>query len=71
MADICFCYGQELDIVFNAKKSVSVVFGKDCKYTIDYLVLGDGKIPWVQSFKYIYSNNIHIWFIGCALTTII
>jgi len=51
--DICLCYGQEFDIVFNAKKSVSVVFGRDCKYTIENLVLGDGEIPWVHSFKYL------------------
>jgi len=51
MVDIalCVCYGQEFDIVFNAKKSVSVVFGKDCKHTIENLVLGDGEIPWVYS----------------------
>jgi len=51
MVDICFCYGQEFDIVFNAMKSVSVVFDKDCKYTIENLVLGDCEIPWVQSFE--------------------
>jgi len=65
MVDICFCYGQEFDIVFNAKKSVSVVFGKDCKYTIENLMLGEGEIPWVQSFKnlgiiFIYGSRMCI-----------
>jgi len=57
--DYCYAYGLDHTITFNSKKSVCCHFGSGC-VNIASMDLGNHRIEWVNSFKYlgIIFNNI-------------
>ena len=59
MLDYCYAYGLDHIITFNSKKSVCCHFGSGT-VNIASMVLGNNRIEWVNSFKYlgITFNNI-------------
>ena len=53
MMDICSKYGLEWDISFNPKKSQAMLVGPKYKMVPAPLNLSNGKVSWVDSFKYL------------------
>ena len=57
MLDLCAEHADELDIVFNAKKSCLFTVGRGFKDIISPLSLGGGMVNWVMKFKYFLSSK--------------
>jgi len=53
MLDLCCDYGDKLDILFNAKKSVLFKVGKAYKEKLEDLSLGRSSLCWSDSLKYL------------------
>ena len=53
MLAICYEYGIEMDISFNAAKCHLLLVGKDHKINLPPLRLGDNFLFWVHEFKYL------------------
>ena len=53
MLDVCACYGNTHDIIFNSKKSVCMAVGKSVIAPLPSMSIGDDNISWVKSLKYL------------------
>ena len=53
MLNICFDFGVEFDITFNASKSFLIQFGLDNSDSLPVLSLGTGCLQWTDRIKYL------------------
>ena len=53
MLDICYLYGLNNSIVFNHNKSSCTRIGPGCRKFAADMLLGDVKVDWVHTFKYL------------------
>ena len=60
MLDVCACYGNTHDIIFNSKKSVCMVVGKSVIAPLPSMSIGDDNINWVKSLKYLGVTFVNI-----------
>ena len=69
MLDLCVDVASSLSLTFNASKSMCLSIGKLARMNIEPMSLGDSRIEWVESVKYLgvtmsggaslsFSNNV-------------
>ena len=63
MLDICYRFGVNNSIVFNQRKSICTLVGRNQHKPVERMTLGDMKLEWVNSFKYLG----HTFNCGCFL----
>ena len=53
LLNICFNFGLEFDLTFNASKSFLIQYGLDSSEGLPVLSLGNGCLHWVDRLKYL------------------